>query len=57
MRPRHFVYARVTHIWSRMATKVAESMTFGFKLVDVGATLGAYFGVDGGVLVLTCRRR
>ena len=26
---------------------------FGFKLVDIGATLGAYFGVDGGVLVLT----
>ena len=26
---------------------------FGFKLVDIGETLGAYFGVDRGVLVLT----
>lgn len=26
---------------------------FGFKLVDIGETMGAYFGVDAGVLVLT----
>ena len=30
-----------------------REQAFGFKLVDIGETLGAYFGVDGGVLVLT----
>ena len=30
-----------------------HEQAFGFKLVDIGETLGAYFGVDSGVLVLT----
>ena len=30
-----------------------REQAFGFKLVDIGETLGAYFGIDGGVLVLT----
>ena len=34
-------------------TERRRAEVFGFKLVDVGETLGAYFGVDGGVLVLT----
>lgn len=41
-----------TRIWSGWNESRRER-TFGFKLVDVGATLGAYFGVDGGVLVLS----
>ena len=34
-------------------TERRRAEVFGFKLVDVGESLGAYFGVDGGVLVLT----
>ena len=40
------------HIWSDWNERRREQ-AFGFKLVDVGETLGGYFGVDGGVLVLT----
>lgn len=45
-------FTPATHIWSGWNESRREQ-TFGFKLVDVGATLGAYFGVDGGVLVLS----
>ena len=38
-------------IWSGWGERRREK-AFGFKLVDIGETLGAYFGVDGGVLVL-----
>ena len=43
---------RVVDIWPGRNERHREK-AFGFKLVDIGETLGAYFGVDGGVLVLT----
>ena len=43
---------RVVDIWPGRNERRREK-AFGFKLVDIGETLGAYFGVDGGVLVLT----
>ena len=42
----------VVDIWPGRNERRREK-AFGFKLVDVGESLGAYFGVDGGVLVLT----
>ena len=42
----------VVDIWPGRHERRREK-AFGFKLVDIGETLGAYFGVDGGVLVLT----
>ena len=42
----------VVDIWPGRNERRREQ-AFGFKLVDVGESLGAYFGVDGGVLVLT----
>ena len=43
---------RVVDLWPGRNERHREK-AFGFKLVDIGETLGAYFGVDGGVLVLT----
>ncbi len=43
---------RIVDIWPGRNERHREK-AFGFKLVDIGETLGAYFGVDGGVLVLT----
>lgn len=43
---------RAIEIWPGWNERRHEQ-AFGFKLFDVGKTLGAYFGVDGGVLVLT----
>ena len=42
---------RAVEIWPGWSQRRHEQ-AFGFKLVDIGETLGAYFGVDGGVLVL-----
>lgn len=43
---------RAIEIWPGWNERRHER-AFGFKLVDIGETLGAYFGVNGGVLVLT----
>lgn len=43
---------RAVNFWPGWSERRQEQ-AFGFKLIDVGETLGAYFGVDGGVLVLT----
>ncbi|MCY3822079.1 MAG: PDZ domain-containing protein [Gammaproteobacteria bacterium] len=45
-------FASPSNIWSGWNERRHEQ-AFGFKLVDIGETLGAYFGVDSGVLVLT----
>ncbi len=45
-------YAHSLDVWRGRGDRRREH-AFGFKLVDVGETMGAYFGVDGGVLVLT----
>ncbi len=45
-------FASPSNIWSGWNDH-RRQQAFGFKLVDIGETLGAYFGVDGGVLVLT----
>lgn len=44
--------AREIEIWPGWNERRHEQ-AFGFKLVDIGETLGEYFGVDGGVLVLS----
>lgn len=45
---------RAIEIWPRWNERRHEQ-AFGFKLFDIGETLGTYFGVDGGVLVLTAK--
>ncbi|MDE0055149.1 MAG: PDZ domain-containing protein [Gammaproteobacteria bacterium] len=45
-------FASPSNIWSGWNERRHEQ-AFGFRLVDIGETLGAYFGVDSGVLVLT----
>ena len=45
---------RAIEIWPGWNERRQEQ-AFGFKLFDIGETLGAYFGVDGGVLVLTAK--
>ena len=45
-------YAHSLDVWRGLGDRRREH-AFGFKLVDIGETMGAYFGVDGGVLVLT----
>ena len=45
-------YAHSLDVWRGHGDRRREH-AFGFKLVDVGETMGAYFGVDSGVLVLT----
>ena len=44
-------FEHVVDIWPGRNDDRREQ-AFGFKLVDIGETLGEYFGVDGGVLVL-----
>ena len=45
-------YAHVMDVWRGHGDRRREH-AFRFKLVDIGETMGAYFGVDSGVLVLT----
>lgn len=45
---------RAIEIWPGWIERRHER-AFGFKLFDIGGTLGAYFGVDGGVLVLSAK--
>ena len=45
-------YADMVDVWRGRGDRRREH-AFGFKLVDIGETMGTYFGVDGGVLVLT----
>lgn len=45
-------YEHSVDVWRGHGDRRREH-AFGFKLVDIGETMGAYFGVDGGVLVLT----
>lgn len=47
------VFQPLVNMWSGRNDPLHRERIFGFKLIDIEETLGTYFGVEKGVLVLT----